>query len=214
MEIPSLQSFDPSQWESIHSAFENAPAWEFGQAWKESPDENFRPGRVQVGWQDEALLVLAHLDDDCLFTRMTADNQEAYLLGDVFEIFIKDASRENYLELHIAPNGHRLQLHFPDGQTIFQMKEKGTKLVDLMVSESLFDSSVRAIPTGWEIFVRLPAASLGSTIQNVRAAGLRASFSRYDYDDKGSDPMHSSTSAHKVANFHLQEEWRDLTLMA
>lgn len=177
-------------------------------------DENFRPGRVQVGWQDEDLLVLARLDDDCLFTRMTANNQEAYRLGDVFEIFIKDAARENYLELHISPNGHRLQLHFPDGQTIFRMKEKGIKLEDLMVSESLFESSVRAIPTGWEIFVRLPVASMGSTIHNVKASGLRASFGRYDYDDKGSDPVLSSTSAHEVGNFHRQQDWRGLTLVA
>jgi len=214
MKVPSLQSFDPSQWESIHSAFENAPAWELGQAWKPSAEEKFRLGRVQIGWQDEALFILARLDDDCLFTRMTADNQEAYLLGDVFEIFIKDAARENYLELHIAPNGHRLQLHFPDGKTIFQMKEQGTKLKDLMVSESLFDSTVRAVPTGWEIFVRLPVTSFGSKIDDLKSSGLRASFSRYDYDDKGSAPVLSSTSAHEVLNFHRQEDWRTLTLEA
>lgn len=169
---------------------------------------------MQVGWQDEFLLVLARLDDDCLFTRVTADNEEAYLLGDVFEIFIKDAARENYLELHIAPNGHRLQLHFPDSQTIFQMRENGLKLESLMVSESLFDASVRAVPTGWEIFVRLPVASLGSNMKDLQASGLRASFGRYDYDDKGSAPVLSSTSAHQVANFHRQEEWGKLTLIA
>lgn len=185
-----------------------------GQAWKSQPEENFRPARVQVGWQEDALLVLARLVDDCLFTQMTADNQNAWSLGDVFEIFIKDAARENYLELHITPNGHRLQLHFPDANAIYQIRDKEFPLEQFYVRKSLFDYSVRAVPKGWEIFVRLPVTSLDSRMTDLQVSGLLASFSRYDYDDQGSKPVLSSTSAHTELNYHRQEDWRKLTLGA
>ena len=166
-----------------------------------------------LGWQADSLLVLARLEDDCLFTRMTADNQEAWCLGDVFELFLKDATRENYLELHIAPSGHRLQLHFPDANAILRLRDKEIKLTEYYVTDSLFDFAVRPVPTGWEVFVRLPAASLGSQATDLQGTEILASFSRYDYDDQGSEPVLSSTSPHEIANFHRQQEWRSLTLV-
>jgi len=211
MNVPSLESFEKSDWEAINAAFQDAPSLALGQAWLEKPEENFRHGTVQTGWHADAIVILAKLNDDVIFTKASGDNQHLWTLGDVFEIFIKDASREEYLELHIAPNGHRLQLRFPSGETIKQVRNRELKLEDCMVDQPLFDFSARIVPGGWEVWARIPVASLGSPAESAGGMSVFASFSRYDYADEKAPAVLSSTSAHTELNYHRQQEWKKLT---
>lgn len=211
MKIPQLLPFDPSDWNAIHTAFEQAPFLDFGQAWLEKPAADFRPGRIQLGWKDDTFLFLASFVDDCLFTQMTADNQEAWNLGDVFELFLKIPAHEDYFEFHLTPNGHRLQLHFPDANAIIRIRDKLCDHKPFLINDALFNYAVHSVSKGWEVFVQLPASSLRSKVTSLQDTQVLASFSRYDYDDKGSPPVTSSTSLHKVAGFHRQEEWTLLT---
>ena len=63
MNIPLLAPFEESDWESVATAFEHAPSLALGQAWREKPEENFRPGTVRIGWQPDALVILAAGDE-------------------------------------------------------------------------------------------------------------------------------------------------------
>ena len=182
-----------------------------GQAWMEKPEEKFRPGVVRVGWRESTLCIFAKLEDDRIFTRATGDNQRLWVRGDVFEIFLRDTKREEYLELHIAPNGHRLQLRFPDDQTIEHLRNGHVELEDYMVDQPLFDFFVRTVTGGWEVWAQIPVVSLGSSSGSANGMCLLASFSRYDYEDEKSPPVHSSTSAHPKLSFHRQQEWKKLT---
>lgn len=204
MDVPLIPPFDESDWTAAEEAFAGAPALPFLQGWRESPEPDFRGGVVRVGWNADGLWVLARMKDDCLFTRVTADNQRIWMLGDVFEIFVRDMTGEEYLELHTAPNGHRLQLRFPSERTFSEIKARRVRLDDMVVAEPLFRARVRTVAGGWEVLACITA---------LKGKFLRASFSRYDYRDAGSEPILSSTSAHREINFHDQDAWRDLCLV-
>ena len=213
MNIPLLAPFEESDWESVATAFEHAPSLALGQAWREKPEENFRPGTVRIGWQPDALVILAHLQDDALFTAATGDNQLLWSLGDVFEIFLRDLEREEYLELHITPKGHRLQLRFPGSQAIQDLRSGQNTLKDYMIDAPIFDFSIRTVSGGWAIRARVPLASLGIPGERKSGMALLASFGRSDYADEKSPPVLSSTSAHEELNYHRQQEWTRLDLV-
>jgi hypothetical protein len=154
------------------------------------------------------------LEDDCLTTTATGDNQNLWSLGDVFELFLRPLEGDEYYELHIAPSGHRLQLRFPDANMINLLRDGKGRLADLLVDEPIFEFTTRPIPGGWEILAGVPAETFGWPPGDLAGRELLASFSRYDYSDDGSAPVLSSTSAHTIMNYHRQDDWKRLTLVA
>jgi len=172
--------------------------------------EYFREGEVRVGWHSGELLVWAKLRDEDIFSCATADNQRMWELGDVFEIFLRDAERENYVELHATPGGHRLQLAFPSGQAILDIGAGRLELDTLMQEPPLFDFLTRVGERGWEVLARVPLASFNPEPVGLCGRTLLASFSRYDYTRGRVKPVLSSTSAHEKGSFHRCSEWRKL----
>jgi len=211
MNCPLLTDFDIRDRDSIRTAFANVPALQMGQAWHEVPEEKFLPARVRVGWQRDRFLVFGELTDNKLFTRATEDNQLLCSLGDVFEIFLRDSEGERYAEFHVAPNGKRLQLVWPDSDTIQRISNKEISLDDLKTDEPIFEFSQWSEDETWYI-----AASASSSIFLPFGTPLggrkwRASFSRYDYSSAEEPPVLSSTSPHTgKVSFHRQLDWSEL----
>ncbi|HEY5792892.1 MAG TPA: hypothetical protein VIS74_06300 [Chthoniobacterales bacterium] len=170
----------------------------------ENPAPEFRGGEVRVGWNADGLWTLARMEDECIFTQATRDNEKLWLLGDVFEIFVRDMAGEEYLELHAAPTGHRLQLCFASDQVIEHLRNGHLEVEELMVDEPLFCLKVRTAPDCWEVLACVSA---------IKGRALRASFSRYDYRDADTPPVLSSTSMHREVNYHRQHEWAELRLV-
>lgn len=204
MNVPFLPPFDEADDAAVNRAFAGAPVLPFGQAWREEPEPGFRGGRVRLGWNAEGLWVLAEMEDDLVFTQATADNQPLWTLGDVFEIFVRDLSGEEYFELHTAPTGHRLSLRLPSGRTIADLREGRAVLEDMIMKEPAFRSRVFRTDCGWGVL---------ACVMAVKGRALRASFGRYDYRNADAEPVLSSSSAHKEADYHRQEEWRDFQLV-
>lgn len=167
----------------------------------------FREGRVRVGWDEHGLRVHAKLVDDSVFSGSTGDGQPTWRLGDVFEIFAKLTDREDYFELHMTPNGHRLQLHFPDQSVIGQIRDGAMALEEMMVDEPVFDFLTRKTAHGWEVLALVPTATLEAERESLAGCELAVSFSRYDYADAESEPILSSTTRHEELNFHRLHEW-------
>ena len=113
-----MPEFDKTSLEAVNEAFRDAASVELGQSWLSNRETKFRPGKVRIGWRDESLLVMAELDDDHIFSRASALNQKTWEMGDAFEIFLRPVQQSAYLEFHVTPNNHRLQLRFPDAQAV------------------------------------------------------------------------------------------------
>jgi hypothetical protein len=192
---------------SLRSAFAGATRLELRQAWRGVPDEHFLPGTVSLAKTANSLLILADLRDLCLSTRAAANNERFWELGDTFEIFLRDPARAEYLELHVCPAGHRLQLRFPSAEAVASIRREKMDPLIHAVNEPLFTYS--AVPTkeGWLVFAEIPFSNICPEPFDT----LLVSFGRYDYGEDG-PPVLSSTSPHPVLDFHRQEEWTRISL--
>ena len=204
---PKLSDFDISDHDAVRAAFAAAPALQMHQAWRDMPEEKFLPARVRIGWRADRFLVFGELTDNLLFTRATEDNQILCSFGDVFEIFLRDSEGEHYAEFHIAPNGKRLQLLWPDAGTIRRVGNKEISLDDLKVHGPIFDFSQWSEGQTWCICASVPGSALLPVGTSLEGRAWTASFSRYDYSSAEEPPVLSSTSPHAEVSFHRQQEW-------
>ncbi len=201
----SLSSSEPS-WDSLND-FDSALEVPFH--YLRGPKELFRPASARVGWSGNRLLVLATLTDDEVYTDSTADNQELWQLGDVFEIFMRDLGGDEYFELHTSPAAHRLQLRFPNPQTLYDLRDGKGALTDCMLDGRMLTSQTRQIADGWQV---LAAVEWPQPAMEGRTALI--SLSRYDCTRGVEEPVLSSTSRHQVVNYHRQEEWTPVVFAA
>ncbi len=190
-----------------------AESWTMQQAWLDKPDENLRPATVRFGWQPDALWVLAELPDDFITTRSSDHNQDMWMLGDVFEIFIARKDSPQYLELHVTPHNHRLHL-ICSLENTQKIRDKKASLDDFRRPPSAFDSWVQK-PEGqkkWRVLVRIPTSILPEGESFAEGQKLELSFSRYDAGPEGTPDILSSTSAHQKLSYHRRHEWREVVL--
>jgi hypothetical protein len=172
------------------------------QGWMEKPQADFLPAAVRVGWTPGGLVILAEIPDRDIFTLATAPNQKMWELGDVFEIFLQDEDRSDYVELHVTPANLRLQLRF---------ETSGATPVQL--SDGVFSSHVGIDSPNqrWSLQASVPAVLVSGRSQIQPGEVWRFSFSRYDASRDGTTPVLSSTSPHQAINFHRNHEWGKLT---
>jgi hypothetical protein len=176
-----------------------------GQAWRPVPEPGFRPATVHLSWEPGRLHIQAELIDDAIFTRATGFNQHLWELGDTFEMFLRPLPGEAYMEYHVAPGNHTLQLRFP-GEKAIQSLRNGTSPVSVdfyLVPKKAFDSVTDVEKGRWLIRATIPDSAVKS------GEKWKFSFSRYDAHPNAS-PIVSSTSAHKVLDFHDQSAWQTM----
>lgn len=202
-----LSDFDISDPDAVRAAFTEAPALQMQQAWRDRPEDKFFPARVRIGWRGDRFIIFGELTDDLLFTRSTEDNQLLCSLGDVFEIFLRDSESESYAEFHVAPNGRRLQLLWPDATTIRRVEKKEVSLDELKVCEPIFDFSQWSEGRTWCICASVPSSAFLPAGTPLEGRTWTVSFSRYDYSSAEEPPVLSSTSPHAEVSFHRQQEW-------
>ena len=187
--------------------------WTLEQAWRAVPENELRQGTVRFGWTPDALWVLADLSDKHVASRSTGNNQDMWMLGDVFEIFIARRGSPRYLELHVTPNNHRLHLRWTK-RDLAKVLGKAKTVADFHSDPDAFQSWVRLNPDSksWQVLAKIPAAIFpGDTIFKARQR-LALSFSRYDVGPAETNKVLSSTSPHRKLNYHRRHEWRPVVL--
>lgn len=188
-------------------AIPQAPEWtpfELGQPWQPETDPGFRPAKVRVSWKPAALHVRADLTDDEITSNSTGDNQKMWELGDTFEFFLMTAGREDYVELHVTPNGHRLHAHFPS-------KDRRSPLEKFLVSPPSFTATATPTESGWRIEAEIPPSVLGAA-SFAAGSRLRIAFARYDASLTGK-PVLSSSARHREIAFHRPDDWTPIQLV-
>lgn len=205
---PELPAFDPDDLANVRLAFDPATPVSSQQGWLAKPDLNFAPMTVRSGWRPDGLFVFAELTDADIFTRATAHNQRLWELGDTFEIFLRPAKQESYLELQVAPNNRRLQLRYPNAKAVAMARKAGSA-ADFVIRKKAFYSQIWLCPKEkkWFVLARIPFRSVCENGQSRAGSAWKFSFSRYDYTRGRAEPVISSTSPHAKADFHRQGEW-------
>jgi hypothetical protein len=205
LSIPRLPRFDADNWASIKKAFSSAPELQMQQGWLKRPQKNFLPATIRVGWRDNAMQILAEIPDKHIFSHSTANNNNMWQLGDVFEIFTRDTARKTYYELHISPNGHWMQLEIPSAE-IF--RKRNFIFENLKVSRKIFRFRLQITrkANSWRVYAKVPSTRICGK-KPLKGRTWLTSFSRYDCTRDLKNPVYSSTSPHRIADFHRQQEW-------
>ncbi len=211
---PKLVHFDIDSRDAVSAAFADAPALRMQQGWLDKPDVAFLPGRVRIGWRDDFFLLFGEMTHDRLTTSAIEDNQLLCNLGDVFEIFLQDPGCERYLELHVAPNGKRLQLLWPDAASIRLVGNRELSLDGFKVHPLIFDFSQWSEGNTWCICASVPSSAFLPFGTSLESRIWKASFCRYDYSSAEKTPILSSTSPHTERCFHRQQEWTEVLFEA
>lgn len=203
-----LPAFAPDRLETVRAAFGPADGCVLGQAWLASPEPDFTPARVRVGWRADRLLVFAELDDADIYTRADAPNQQTWELGDVLEMFLSPADAPGYVEFHVTPNNLRLQLRLPDTPAL-RRAQAANAFADLILPDGVFCSRAWTEPDNrkWFVYAEIPALAVVGAVRPLVGSRWRFSFSRYDYVRGRSEPLISSSSPHAQPDFHRRQEW-------
>ncbi|HAS81107.1 MAG TPA: hypothetical protein DCS43_00120 [Verrucomicrobia bacterium] len=207
-----MAGFDAESWTDIQRTFGTAEPVSLHQGWLAAEDPAFRPAVVRCGWNEGHVFVYAALEDVDIFNPITEFNEPSFLHGDVFEIFLRPSGQDAYYEFHVTPRNQRYQLRVPS-TTAFHASA-GNKAVrdEWRVHDWQIESRVRVdvLAQHWLVFASIPLAQI---VEHGRVeVELAFSFSRYDCTRGANSPVLSSTSPHKTAHFHRQQEWGRLIL--
>ncbi len=209
-----LPPFDSENWDSIDAAFKAAQSCPLRQAWRSAPEPGFRPGSVRMGWSETALLVYAELEDEDIFNPLTELNALSFKQGDVFEIFLRPVDQPAYFEFHVTPQNQKLQLRFPTAEAVAELRAakaeipKEWKIYDWILHTRV---EVCPCPSKWRVFAEMPFDRVAETRRPGPGSQWLFSFSRYDYTRGKEAPVLSSSSPHRVVDFHRQPEWGSVT---
>lgn len=173
----------------------------------------YHPAQVRLGWGKGHLIVLASLEDRDVYSTSTGPNQSFWLMGDVFEMFLQVEGHLEYVELHVTPNGHPLQLRFPSEAAMRANRETlRSPLKQFALKGDLFDFRVTHRPGGWDVRALVPFKTIRPGYDPAKEPTLRVSFSRYDCSRDTEAIDLSSTTPHGDPDFHRLFEWKRVTL--
>jgi glucosamine-6-phosphate deaminase len=201
-----LPNLEASNLREVQRAFQSAESCTLRQTWLPTHEGDFAPATVRTGWRDDSLLVLAELTDRDIFSQATGLNQRCWELGDSFEIFLRDETRDGYLELQVTPNNQRLQLRYAGREALERARATGD-FGDALISGDAFRSKVWIEPDRWVVLAEIPSALVCGAPVPLAGRQWRFSFSRYDYTRGRVEPVISSTSPHPQADFHRLQDW-------
>ncbi|HYG23099.1 MAG TPA: hypothetical protein VEH04_09975 [Verrucomicrobiae bacterium] len=203
---PEIPPFDASQLSEVRRAFATAPRCGLRQAWLAREEPRFAPAYVQLGWRNTSLHLFAELQDEDVFSNATQLNQRTWEIGDVFEMFLGADAHESYVELHVTPNNHRLQLRYPDVAAI-ENARRTRDLTPVLLRDAAFHSQTWVSGNGWQVYAEVPSRIVSGHDASLELARWRFSFARYDYTRGIPQPVISCTSPHLHPDFHRQREW-------
>lgn len=181
------------------------------QAWLPAPPPpDVNPGWVRARWSPDALWFDAHFTGRGARNRAARLNDRTWEMGDICEVFLLAAEARTYLELHVTPENHRLQLKWPFGG-LDRFRAGIARLEEFTVEDPAWiESHTEVGADGWTARLRIPAGVLGLPSFTPNQA-LRAAVCRYDCT-LGNEPRLSSTAPLTEPNYHRLAEWETLVL--
>lgn len=172
------------------------------QSWLQALEPRFQPTSARMAWSSGDLWIMAEMQDDHARNLSDADQQNAWELGDVFEVFLLPEKSPHYAEIHVTPENRRLGLRFRPGDA--DWIARGKQRIDQHKTFPLarLTSATWKTRRGWVAILRIPWTSLGCR----HAVAFRYSLCRYDASP-AHPPVLSSSSPHKQAAFHRIADW-------
>lgn len=161
-----------------------------------------------VGREGSALCFYIRLVDSLIYTEAERDNDRMWTLGDTVEFFIKPGvERNDYWELHVAPNDLIMDIYIPSREKFTQGEITWEEVV---ASCSGASKRVEVMDGSWAVELKVPWTAFGLEVAPPPGTVWQFAVCRYNYPGKLKDPEHSSTAPLTEAGFHTYENYTDL----
>lgn len=237
--VPHIGSVAVDDWAALLALLDSAETQHLDQSWLPESKREFAGGWSKVGWCDDHLVCFANFIDHDIFNDEDRFNAPGYVIGDVYEIFVKRDGSPSYLEIHVSPRNQVLQLRWPRPiHEIFapkprrrfrlkrrlkrgfrrrnpeeRQKENSESLAPFLIENPRITTAARHLADehAWQAVAFVPFSLIGDQPAEP-GSKYRYSASRYDYTRGKRGPIISSSSPHHEANFHLSDDWRTLRL--
>ncbi|WP_309714398.1 hypothetical protein [Armatimonas sp.] len=202
--LKTLAPFDFSELAAVQTAFAECEILPLIQGWQSGLTG--LPATAQLGWHNGCIWSLGTLTDADVFNDATADNQNTWEMGDVFEVFVRRFDSDAYTEAHVTPNGIRLHLKFPNRATIALARSGQLDGDTLKCDPDEIIAHAWRTEKGW-------VGLLGVPVEADHGEKIRVSVCRYDaHHDTNGEPDVASTSNHAVCDFHRPDDWPEYTV--
>lgn len=179
------------------------------QAWRQLPQREFQAGWTRIERCGSGLRY------DIIFVARSPQNRArrpsdpTWELGDVCEIFVQLEGHTEYVELHVTPENHRLQLRWTEASHE-AFSAGAIPLEHALVSDPEWAITHSMVEAGhWRVSAFLPKRSLGLAAHVDGRLAFRTAVCRYDCESTGG-PVLSSTAALRELSFHRLNEWTRL----
>ena len=204
--LKTLAPFNFSDLAAVQAAFVACETLLLIQGWQSEPTG--LPATAQLGWNEGRVWALGTLTDADVFNDATADNQNTWETGDVFEVFVRRSDSDAYTEAHVTPNGIRLHLKFQDRETISLARSGQLDGETLKHDPNEIIAHAWRTEDGWIGLIGVP-------IDAASGDKIRVSVCRYDaHRDANTEPDVASTANHAVCDFHRPDDWPEYTVPA
>ncbi|MEO8206822.1 MAG: hypothetical protein ABI615_11620 [Chthoniobacterales bacterium] len=230
-----LPVIDTANQKTVEKAFSKAEPVPFQQAWLPEKSPGFEPGILRMGWRPDALWIYVVMDDADTSNPTTKMNEmqdpttvdaKKYrivttLLGDAFEMIVRQDAPAPYYEFHITPQNQILQLKWLDwkdyASTNWRPEAKNSFVSHLVEGKKLFASYVWIDKEHkqWSVLISVPSELIAD--KKTISAGDTWLFTSARYDALSKEdpaPITSSTTLHfksksprRFLSFHRAEEW-------
>jgi len=172
-------------------------------------ETGFNRGWARIRWNPAGLQFETLFVQTRPSNRARSLNESTWELGDIAEYFLQDRRTGRYIELHVTPENHRLQVLWPPGG-IEKFRAGQVPLADFLIADpNWIESAANVLADCWTAQAFVPFACLGLA-GAPRLPGLGIAVCRYDRS-RGAE-MLSSTANLSEPNYHRHEEWADLIL--
>ncbi len=178
------------------------------QYWRGADKRPSESGIAYVGSTKEGLSFYVYMQDSDIFSRVKAEDETMWMLGDVVEFFVKPGNhRSDYWEIHITPNDFMMDIDIPSRASYMD----GTVPWEQVLAPSTHATKrVAVMDDKWAVELCIPWTAFRLEGPPPRGTVWQFAVCRYNYTGDLEDPEHSSTAHLTRVDFHRYEQYTKL----
>jgi hypothetical protein len=201
--VPFLEGDFISNGSEVPQIFSDCKKWPLKQHWSGSQPKEL--AHAFIAHNNEGIRFYTWNEEKEPFTTATKNDQRLWELGSVNEFFVKGID-DSYWEVHIAPNGLKMDIKIKSAEALLLKK---LPWQDLIAYESNMSFKTYRGENFWTVDLLIPWKTFG--FNSIPNETWSFSVCRYNYPGKCENSEKSSISDLTELNFHRVAEFQKIT---
>ena len=176
--------------------------------------------KVKLAWDDEYFYVGVDFEDSDIVAEGDRDQMHHYEYGDLCELFLKPADKDNYVELYVTPRNKKTSFYIPDQKQYGAPGRLDDYDCGLEVAANIENGTLNMRDdrdNGWTAEMAMPVKDLERLgVKVEQGQQWRILVARYNYSrffGEGKDEVeYSMTPGLSLTSYHMINEYAVLRL--